>query len=85
MGRISTRTALMEILSLNPFFHRTIIRPMETCPVSDVTPTQMRTLFALAIHDRLPMGTLAADLDISKPVSYTHLDVYKRQEFIKKS
>lgn len=85
MGRISTRTALMEILSLNPFFHRTIIRPMETCPVSDVTPTQMRTLFALAIHDRLPMGTLAADLDISKQQLTKVIDVLVEKGYVERT
>lgn len=84
MGAISTRTALMEILSLNPFFHRTIIRPMETCSVSDVTPTQMRTIFALAIHDRLPMGTLAADLDISKQQLTKVIDVLVEKGYVER-
>ena len=30
--------------------------------------------------DKLPPGTTIAGVDVAGPVSYTHLDVYKRQE-----
>lgn len=66
IGPNDAETALLEMLSLSPVLQRTVIRPMESFESGGITTTQRRALFALAIHDRLPMGVLAKELDISK-------------------
>lgn len=84
MADISAQTVLMEVLSLNPLFHRTIIRPMETCRIVDLTPTQMRTLYSLAVHDHIPMGSLAEHLDISKQQLTKVIDILVEKGYVER-
>ena len=84
MVETKTRVLLMELLSLNPLFHRTVIRPMETCQISTLTPTQMRTLYALAIHDYVPMGALATHMDISKQQLTKVIDILVDKNFVER-
>jgi|GEM_PF-1710048 Transcriptional regulators len=85
MEHTKARTLLMELLSLNPLFHRTVIRPMETSGISDLTPTQMRSLYALAIQDHVPMGSLAANMNISKQQLTKVIDTLVEKNYVERA
>ena len=51
--------------------------------IEDATAAQMYQAVALAVKDMIIDRWIATHKEYEKPVSYTHLDVYKRQHCIR--
>jgi len=84
MDVVDTRDLTREIFSLTPLFLKTIVRPIETCSVLEITPTQMHALFALATHNVLNMTQLSEELSVSKQQLTKIIDVLFKKDYVQR-